>query len=271
MKKTVLVSILTVVALGFTACGGRTQEGLSESEKQEEPVEENSSETAAVWDNGVEIHNVITVNSSEQVSVAPDIAQVVYSVQTQESTAAGCQQENAKAVGQVIELLEELGVEEASIQTSDYSMNPVYNYSTSTPKLTGYKAVTTLTVSDLPIEELDTILAQSVSTGINTVQSITYQASRYDESYQEALAGAAASAYRKAQVLAESAGGKVGKVISIQETSGYSEARYTDYARSSAANASAKMEAATDLVESIMPGEIAVEAGIIVEYQLIYE
>lgn len=269
MKRTVFIFALVIMTAGLTACGNQSEARISVNEEQS--AEQDAVETDLASYNKADIHNTITVNSSEEVSVVPDIAEVVYSVRTKESTASGCQQKNAEEVSQVIELLKGLGVEEASIQTSDYYMNPVYNYSGSTPKLTGYEAISTLTVSDLPIEDLDSILAQSVSTGINTVQSITYQASQYDKSYQEALTKAVASAYSKAQALAEAAGAKVGNVISIQETSGYSEARYTDYARTGALNASAKQEAMMDMAESIMPGEIQVEAGIIVEYQLIYE
>ena len=55
------------------------------------------------------VPNTITVNSSEKVSVVPDMAQIVYSVRTQESAAADCQRRNAEDVTQVIGLLESLG------------------------------------------------------------------------------------------------------------------------------------------------------------------
>ena len=213
--------------------------------------------------------NTIQVNSSEKVTVIPDIAEVVYAVRTEDKEAATCQQNNNEAVAQVIELLKGLGIKETSIQTSDYYMHPIYSYKNNTTKVVGYEATTTLTVSDLAIDGLGDILTQSVSTGINTVSSITYQASKYDECYQEALTAAINSAYQKAEGMAAAAGCSIGHVISIQETSGYSEARYTDYARVGQLNA-AKEQALADTSASIMPGEIEVEAGIVVEYQLVY-
>lgn len=213
--------------------------------------------------------NTIQVNSSEKITIIPDIAEVVYSVRTENKEAATCQQNNSEAVAQVIELLKGLGIKETSIQTSDYYMHPIYSYKNNTTKVVGYEATTTLTVSDLAIDGLGEILAQSVSTGINTIQSITYQASKYDECYQEALTAAINSAYQKAEGMATAAGCSIGHVISIQETSGYSEARYTDYARVGQLNA-AKEQALADSSASIMPGEIEVEAEIVVEYQLVY-
>lgn len=98
--------------------------------------------------------NTITVNSSESVCVIPDIAQIVYSVRTEAKTAGDCQQQKATAVSKVIELLKSLGVEETSIQTSDYYMHPIYNYSNNTAKVTGYEASTSLTVSAAKEEAL---------------------------------------------------------------------------------------------------------------------
>ena len=268
MKRFVFILLICFLIPVLSACGKEpqkeTETKISASDLSEPVSSENSFyDTAAPY-------NTVTVISSENVSVVPDIAEVVYSVRTKDNEAAGCQQKNSESVSQVITLLQSLGIEETSIQTSDYYMNPIYNYSGSTPRLTGYEAVTTLTVSDLPIDNLENILSQSVSGGINTVQSITYQASRYDESYQEALKKAVSSAYVKANVLADASGARVGNVISIQETSGYSQARYTDYARSNMMNSyGAMMEAALEDSAAIMPGEIQVEAGIIIEYQLI--
>lgn len=274
MKKLYVLCAIGMMSLGLAGCGSKASASVDSSAdsasassvqlETDNNKQENNS--ASVYGT-----NSIIVNSSEEVTVVPDIAEVVYSVRTEAKEAAACQQKNSEAVSQVIELLKELNVADTSIQTSDYYMNPVYNYSGGTSKLTGYEAITTLTVSDLPIDGLENILSQSVSTGINTIQSITYQASKYDESYQQALTAAVATAYQKAQVLAEAAGCNVGAVINIQETSNYSEARYTDNALTNQYRSSAKQEMAMDLADSagaVMPGEIQVEASIIIEYQL---
>lgn len=274
MKKLYVLCAIGMMSLGLAGCGSKASASVDSSAdsasassvqlETDNNKQENNS--ASVYGT-----NSIIVNSSEEVTVVPDIAEVVYSVRTEAKEAAACQQKNSEAVSQVIELLKELNVADTSIQTSDYYMEPVYNYSAGTARLTGYEAITTLTVSDLPIDGLENILSQSVSTGINTISSITYQASKYDESYQQALTAAVATAYQKAQVLAEAAGCNVGAVINIQETSGYSEARYTDNALTNQYRSSAKQEMVMDLADSagaVMPGEIQVEASIIVEYQL---
>lgn len=209
--------------------------------------------------------STITVNSSEKVNVVPDIAEVVYSVQTEGTDAAGCQQQNTQDVNKVVELLTSLGVEEGSIQTTGYYMNPRYDWSNDTRKLIGYEAATTLTVSDLLIDRLGDILTQSVNAGINNIQSISYLSSKYDESYQEALRLSIEAARTKAEAMAAAAGCQLGDITDLREQSSYSQARYTDNSLMEKTNLSAAADTGS---VTIMPGELEVEALITVEYQL---
>lgn len=267
MKKKIILPVLFVAVGASLLMGCREKGSQPEGEVLAGPADIKDAPAGSA-DKGSDYGgNTISVNSRESVTVVPDIAQVVYSVRTEDKTAAGCQQKNGEALSTVIAQLKELGVEESSIQTSDYYMNPVYNYSGNTARVTGYEAVATLTVSDLAIDSLDEILAKSVDGGINTIRSITYMASGYDESYQEALKKAVDAAHRKAQALAEASGRSVGAALNITETSGYTEARYEDRARANQWM-SVKEELAAADTAGMMPGEICVEAGIIVEYQM---
>ena len=212
----------------------------------------NSDGTIAVVPSAAEPDvSTITVNSSEKVNVVPDIAEVVYSVQTEGTDAAGCQQQNTQDVNKVVELLTSLGVEEGSIQTTGYYMNPRYDWSNDTRKLIGYEATTTLTVSDLLIDRLGDILTQSVNAGINNIQSISYLSSK--------------AARTKAEAMAAAAGCQLGDITDLREQSSYSQARYTDNSLMEKTNLSAAADTGS---VTIMPGELEVEALITVEYQL---
>ena len=269
IKISLLISSLLACSILLTACGA----GQSVNETQ---ASADASDTIAVTNtaspsidtnNFTSSRNTITVNSSETVSVTPDIAQIVYGVRTEAKDASTCQQNNTADVNKVTELLKSLGVAESSIQTTDYYMYPIYNYSGNTRRITGYEATTSLTVSDLPIDNLGNILAQSVDSGINNIQSITYQSSKYDEGYTKALTLAVGSARTKAEALAEAGGCTLGSVAGIRENSNYSEARYTDYALSAKMNA--REEASANIFDAsadIMPGEVDIVVNITVEY-----
>lgn len=206
----------------------------------------------------------ITVNSTEQVSVVPDIAEIVYSIQTQGTDAQTCQEENSAVSDQVVALLRQLGVAETSIRTTGYYLNPVYDWSGSIQILTGYEAATTLTVSDLQMDQVGEILTRSVDAGVNNIQSISYLSSEYDKAYQEALSLAVSEARTKAAAIAQAEGYTVGEILSIQETSGYTEARYNDSALAQRSMTAASSE---DSV-SIMPGELDIEASVVVEFAM---
>ena len=242
MKKGITV-LLFCALLTLSAC---QQEGAAE----DTPVDETA--------------RSVTVNSTEQVSVVPDIAEIVYSIQTQGSDAQTCQEENSATSDQVVALLKQLGVAENSIRTTGYYLNPAYDWSGSIQVLTGYEAVTTLTISDLPMDQVGEILTQSVDAGVNNIPSISYLSSEYDTAYQEALSLAVAAARTKADALAQAEGYTVGEILSIQETSGYSEARYNDTALAQSTMTAADAEESV----SIMPGELDIEASVVVEFSM---
>ena len=160
-------------------------------------------------------------------------------------------------------MLKELGVEESSIQTTGYYLNPRYDWSTNTQVLIGYEAVTTLTVSDLPLDQTGSILSASVEAGVNNIQSISYLSSQYDASYQEALSLAVTAAQEKAQAMAAAGGFELEGISTMQETSNYTEARYNDTA---AAQMYSSTEASDEKSATIMPGELEVEASVVVEF-----
>ena len=132
----------------------------------------------------------ITVTGKEEVKVVPDMTEIRYGVYSQAQTASQCQEDNAKQLDQTIETLKGLGVKETSIQTSAYGLSPIYDWNSGNRTITGYEMNTEITVSDIPIDQAGEILSQSVTAGVNQIESVTYFSSQYDENYQEALKGA---------------------------------------------------------------------------------
>lgn len=212
----------------------------------------------------VEDH-VISVSSREEVKVTPDMAEIVYSVYTQAADAKACQEANSEQLDQVIQVLKGMGFEETSIQTSNYNMNPIYDWN-SGQTITGYEMETMVTLSDVPLDQAGEVISNSVSAGVNNIRSVSYLSSTYDEAYQEALKKAIEAASVKAQAMAEAGGCTLGKIVNITEYGGNQAAKYTGYSNSSGA---AREEAAMDAAAvSIMPGEISIEANIDVEFAL---
>lgn len=269
-KKPVIAMLLLTSMLAFAACGQAQENTAQSAEISQAPDEAPAASEAAAASEvsqaatSASSAQTVTVNSTEKVNIVPDIAEIVYSIRTQDTKAADCQQQNSENVDNLVALLKDLGVAENSIQTTGYYLNPRYDWSSNQQKLIGYEAVTTLTVSDLPIDRTGAILAHSVNAGVNEIDSISYLSSQYDEAYAQALSLAVSAALAKADAMAQAAGYELGGVASMQEVSTYSQARYQD----NVLRESSKAEgfAAEDV--TVMPGELEISASVMVEYTL---
>lgn len=207
--------------------------------------------------------NKVTVTGKEEVKVVPDMAEIVYAVYTRTDTAEACQTKNSEDLTRAIETLKSLGVEETSIQTSSYGMNPIYDWNSADQKITGYEMTTRLTVSDIPIDNAGKIISESVAAGVNGIDSVSYFSSQYDEKYQEALKGAMDVAKSKAEALAAASGKTMVGVVRVEEYGYNPTVRNSTYS----APGVAKKESAVEEM-AVMPGEVTVEAQVTVDYEI---
>ncbi len=214
--------------------------------------------------------NTITINSTETVEVVPDMAQVTFTVMTENRDAEECQQENAENLDRLLAHLAELGFKENSIRTSGFSLDPQYDWSGNTRRLTGYEMRTQVTVTDIPLDTVGSLLTSGIANGANEIDSVSYFSSKYDEAYEEALAKAVELARGKAEALAEASGRATGAVVGIEEHNDSQSGRYVfaDMDRA-VKNMATEDAAASGASMNVMPGEMQVQASITVEFGLV--
>ena len=205
----------------------------------------------------------ISVYGEEKIKATPDIAEITYSVDTQEKDAKTCQTKNAKDVDAVISLLKEKGIDEKDIQTNNIGLNPVYDWNNGR-KITGYEMTTEIVVSSVPIDEAGTIISDSVNAGINSIDSVQYQCSNFDELYAEALKNAISSARKKADIMAEAGGKKVVSMTQVQELSSGNQA--VAYTANNMKQMAVMETDSIDAGSSLMPGQVEVEAEVSVTF-----
>ncbi len=223
----------------------------------------------------VQVHTVadesrsVMIHTSETVEVVPDMAEIVYGITTEHKDPSQCQQENAEKLDKILEYLKAKGYEDQSIKTTGFSLDPQYDWSGNTRKLVGYEMSTRITVTDVPMEEVGALLSQTVETGANEIQSVTYFSSTYDEAYEEALAKAVEMAQSKAEALAHAGGYQVVGILNMVEQADSQYGRYVEsgISRNSQYEAAAETMAVADM--AVMPGELQVTADISVEFELL--
>ena len=219
----------------------------------------------------------ITVSASSETKVVPDKARIGVSVVSEAKTAEECQNKNAESVNAVIAALKELGIEDTSIQTNYANLSPRYGSRVADKEkdsdeaydewvITGYEMTTSLTVSDLEIDNVGAATQACVAAGANDTNGVEYYASNYDEAYNEALTKALENAKAKADTIAAATGAGLGKVTSVTEGYQDTSARYMAKGNEMYAMAEDADEAAG--VANTMPGQISIEAEVTVTYAI---
>ena len=119
----------------------------------------------------------IQVTGTGTLSAAPDQALLDLAVETQASTATLATSENAAIMTNVMNALTSAGVSNDSIQTTSYSLTPVYSNPVNqsvAPSIIGYDAVNAIQVTLSNLGSVGKVLDQAISAGANQVQGITF-------------------------------------------------------------------------------------------------
>ncbi|MFH1881071.1 MAG: SIMPL domain-containing protein [Bacillota bacterium] len=164
--------------------------------------------------------STVSAIGSGTVTLAPDMASFSAGITTQDALVTTAQAANSAAMQAVIDALLSLGVAQEDLQTSSYSVYPVYDYQTSSPTITGYEVSNTITVVVRDLTQLPTLLDAAVEAGANNVYSLGFQSSEQAAAYDQALKAAAQDALRKAALMAQAIGREAGDTLSIEEVAG---------------------------------------------------
>lgn len=159
-----------------------------------------------------EKHTII-VSGTGTASSRPEMVVVYLSVITKGETASDAQRLNAEKAAAVVDALKVAGVTEAQMETTGYSLQPIYEWNEELKRsvLVGYECKNSIKVS---LEELGRggeIADLAVSAGANEVSSISFtlKPETIERLRLEALAKAVKEAKSKVDVVAETAGVKL--------------------------------------------------------------
>lgn len=174
--------------------------------------------TAAFAADNSAVDNVITVNGSGIVKVAPNTAEVSFAVITEAAEAGAAQTKNATLVNKVLSALKDNGISQNDIVTSGYNLGPKYVYEDNkAPKISGYEARNQITVTARKIDSVGKVIDLAVSNGINQVHNIQFYYEGGVEHKAQALRLAIEDARSKAEVIATALGKQI---VGIKSASG---------------------------------------------------
>lgn len=167
----------------------------------------------------------ISVSATGTAEIAPDMAVIDLSVLREAETAREALDANTAAMAEVLAAMQEEGIADRDLQTSNFSIQPIVVYPRSTngrqdpPRITGYRVVNALTVRVRDLDRVGAILDLSVSLGVNQGGGISFTNDDPSEAITRARTEAMQAAIAKATTLTEAAGIGLGAILSISEHS----------------------------------------------------
>jgi hypothetical protein len=166
----------------------------------------------------------ISLSGHGEVHVAPDMAIVTVGVMSSAATAREALDTNTKSMEAIMAALKDAGIEMRDMQTSNFMVNPRYDYgqnNTQPPKVVAYDVSNNVTVTVRKLESLGAALDQVVSSGSNQINGVMFQVSKPEAATDEARKLAVADAQSKAKVYADASGVALGNIVSLSEGGGY--------------------------------------------------
>ena len=198
----------------------------------------------------------VTVDGYGTAQAAPNQLTISLGVQTQSTNAAAALSANSAKANALVDKLRSDGVPAVDMQTSNLSIQPVYN-----PKqvITGYQVNNTLTVTLLQLSSAGSIIDDAAQVAGNSVlvNNIAFSVQNDGPVLAKARAAAVRQATAQAQAMAAAAGMALGPLCSLQDNTGQPQPLSLGAAAPSAARST-----------PVEPGQQTVSADVTAVYEL---
>lgn len=179
-------------------------------------------------DPGDTARQTISVESSGIVALTPDLVRISIGVVTEDSSVQQAVGNNNQQVEQIRAVLEDLGIPSEDIQTINFRVYQPQIQDTRLESMPGleesseviYVVNNTIRVTVTEVDRLGIVLDKVIEAGANTIQDIQFDASRKEDANRQALEQAVQDAQAKAETIAESAGVKLGELVSVETYGG---------------------------------------------------
>lgn len=255
--------------LALAACGGQNEPTeAAPAPQQTEPaaivptIIPNQDPLPTTHPNSIQPETTLSISAEGNVAREPDIAFITTGVQSEADTAKEAMQQNRTAMNGVFDALGQAKVAKKDMQTSNFSLQPRYDYSNrrngEPPKLIGYTASNQLTVKVRDLDNLGQTMDALVDAGGNTFSGLRFTLDDSRSAMDEARKQAMNDAIARAELYAAAAGYKVARIVTVSESGGYRPQPM----------AMARMEMASDQSTPIASGEVNYSVNVNVVFEL---
>jgi len=162
-----------------------------------------------------------SVTGSGTVYAKADIANIQIGLKTgTKKTAAEATIEGTTKMNDIIQELKKLNIDEKDIKTTNYTLNPVYNWTDKTgQQLVGYEVTQNLTLKIRDLNKIGDVIAKTTEKGANQVGGINFTIDDEFALKNQARELAIQKAKEKAELIADQTGMRLGKIKNVYENS----------------------------------------------------
>lgn len=224
---------------------------------------------AAQPDSPCPVPSELTVRGRAVLQVPADRMQMRIGVVVSAETAEKALQMNAQKMTLLRKALEAGGLSQSEYQTGQFqiqpnwSKRPLKSSGDGHPEIVGYTVTNVLQLKTAKIDLAGRLIESAASAGGNRIDAITFGLADPRSYRARAIAAATENAAADARSLAEAAGARLGRIVNLRLDDAVAAPRRFAQVRMMEAGGSA---AGPEV--DIIPGDVAVEAGVTVVYQL---
>ena len=161
----------------------------------------------------------LSVVGEGKVDVVPDTASVQAGIIVSDAkTVQDAERKINDVNNKIVSELEKLGIDKKDIKTTNYSINPNYNYDGGKNNITGYYGNATLTIKVKETEKLPQVINAATQAGANQIYDTQYILDNPSKYREEAREKAIQNAREQAEKLANQLGIRLGKIVNIVES-----------------------------------------------------
>ncbi len=224
---------------------------------------------------GVTATNTISVNGDGEVFAIPDTAEFSVTVQETAKEVADAQKTATTKANDIVAFLKQQGIEEKNIKTTDYSVNPQYEWQgkgcppgqycpNGKQVLTGFQVTQTISIKTKDTKKAGELLSGVGSRGAAQVSGLSFTVENEDTLKADARSKAIENARAKAEQLASSLGVNIVRVVGFSENGGNPPPMY--YAKTMSAGVAMDSQAAP--APEISVGQNKINANVSVTYEI---
>lgn len=228
--------------------------------------------TQAVTQNGEKERGYISLSTSANAEVAPDVAEVTFAIVTSDNKSMQkATAQNKEISDKVLSALKSmLNTQNGDyIKTTDFHASPVYTYSGSKKNLDKYEVSNRVFVHTKSLDKLGSMIDMAIESGATNVNSLNFSVSNYESQCNSLIEKASKKANTRASIAVKSMSATLDGIrtldISCSENKNYSTPRL--YMAKNALAATADGVAAESSPQtSISGGIIKIYANVNVSY-----